>query len=226
MNVTQSRSGIMKIMEIEPKKKSRNPKNLIRHSSETHFDKHSSYRVIIPSISQDFIKFKPAKKINYDPKLKASASGSITNLLEVTPFEKKVYKKLAYKIHEDSSIFIPEIPKIKPRKTSFDIEDLSGYAGNYSRHKCDELKNYFNERIIIKKYNLADLYRPDKEKKNSVDNKSRNVKQINKYNTMSSSNYTLKKSTHRGTSYTINSSIDTNIASKDTLKNRKNIKFK
>jgi len=104
----------------------------------------NTYRTLIPE--KDAL-YKEKKLPNRSVDL-GSAPGSIGNLLNITPFEKKVKRKFAGKTME-SSVFKPvdSIPKrVHHEKLN---KSFQGSAGVIYRNKFDELKNFYTEKVYI-----------------------------------------------------------------------------
>lgn len=70
------------------------------------------------------------KRVNTSNYLKSTANGSISNLLNATPFEKKPTKQS--RILNSSGIFTPDLNAPKNKKHMVDVNDVkknSSYAG-------------------------------------------------------------------------------------------------
>ena len=86
-------------------------------------------------------------KSNDYGKLRGSASGSIFNLINATPYEKPIYRKYASKLLESSGIFTPlEIKKYVDKKEFLNRSYNFNSAGIINRNKFDELKNFHQEK--------------------------------------------------------------------------------
>jgi len=126
-------------------------RNVICHS---HRSNNTSFDGATQNQTQDSYRF--GKKMDYDPKLRNSAHGSLKNLLDLTPtqtpFEgvKNPRKYFRRSLDMSSDIFNDELPTFKPVLNFIDREKLketTNLAGNY---RVDPPENEFHTPIFVK----------------------------------------------------------------------------
>jgi hypothetical protein len=165
-------------------------RNIITHSN-TSFDGNT----------QDSYRF--GRKMDYDPKLKDSAHGSLKNLLDLTPRQtafgevanpKKYFKRV---LSMSSDIFNDELPKFKPVLNFIDqgkLKDSRDLAGNY---RVDPPTNEFHDPIYVKN-KFGFIFRPNydySEHKYSVRSGSTSAINSSRYNSNVESTVNYQKQT-------------------------------